>query len=495
MATRLDVTEAKKRNLAIMQELSKLGGGQFKAEDDIISEGNKLVLPDGMTMTRAMKVLSDRIKADEEQIGYVRDYRYRPWDGAVCAWRALKRVFGIVSSMPSPGFFSSPPSFRDVQTGYGSHEQVPWGYFQIPTFENTTFCTTGRIDDELGMLFRLQVEGPRKYRAAIEGIFNLVQQELETASIYRGKAFDGQEEPEFLDLSRVDPAKVVYSEDTLQQLEANVWSVLRYRTELERVGISRKRAALLYGPYGTGKTLAGFLTAREAVENAWTFIYARPGRDDVDQVLQTARLYEPCCVFFEDLDTQSNPEGGVTEDKATRLLDAFDGISVKNSEIVVVLTTNHADRIHKGMLRPGRLDAVIEIADLDAKGIRKLMEVVLPEGSIDSAAIGWDEVTEAAEGMLPAYIKEAADRAFKYALARSGKVEGIKLTTSDLVGAANGLRPQLKLMDDASDTVTKDALGDALVTHVQRGLVGVYTDDEHERAMRKEVVSALNGKH
>jgi transitional endoplasmic reticulum ATPase len=36
------------------------------------------------------------------------------------------------------------------------------------------------------------------------------------------------------------------------------------------------------------------------------------------------------------------------------------------------MTTNHKDEIHKGMLRPGRLDAIIEIGAMDRPGVEKL---------------------------------------------------------------------------------------------------------------------------
>src|SRR5207249_8115536 len=115
-------------------------------------------------------------------------------------------------------------------------------------------------------------------------------------SIYRGKALVGHEEPQFLDMDEFDPEKVVYSQEVLTQLESSVWGVLRWTDAFRRDKITRKRAILLHGPYGTGKTLAGQLTAKIATDNGWTFIAARPGQDDLTEALQTARLYEPAVV-------------------------------------------------------------------------------------------------------------------------------------------------------------------------------------------------------
>ena len=129
---------------------------------------------------------------------------------------------------------------------------------------------------------------------------------------------------------------------------------------------------------GTGKTLAAILTGQEAVANGWTFIKGRPGRDDLSFVMQTAKLYQPAVVFYEDVDKIADSE--VTSDSGiSRLLDDFDGIDAKSTRILCVLTTNHPERIHKGMARPGRLDAMIEIDELDVDGTAKLVQCRVSE--------------------------------------------------------------------------------------------------------------------
>lgn len=465
---RNDLTKEQRRDL--MSKLAEIGGGLFSPEDDIISQGHQLILPEGMTMSRAVKFLAERIEADEKQVRYVRDFRFRPWDGAVCTWRALKRIFGMVGMRDRMGFFGpEPPSLIDIPVGPGETEQVPWGDMVLPAFENTVISTGADVDPELGILFKLTIMAPRKYRAQVEGIFAIVEEELASRSIYRGKAFDGQEKPEFLDLSGVDESKVIYSDATMIQLNANVWSVLEHREALREAGISRKRSALLYGPYGTGKTLGGFLTAQKAIANGWTFLYARPGRDKVEDVVQTARLYQPAVVFVEDLDTVADADNSA--DTTSKLLDLFDGITAKGTELMIVLTTNHPDKIHKGMLRPGRLDAVIEIGHLDEQGVTRLIQNTLPAGSV-ADDVDWGSVFVANEGFLPAYVKEAADRAYRYALSRTGEPEGIVLTTEDLVFAAEGLRPQLDLMNGAQEHPKVNQLSEGVREVVHEVVVG-----------------------
>jgi transitional endoplasmic reticulum ATPase len=376
---------------AIMDGLEVLGGKVFN-DEDILYEGDKLIIPENMSLTQAKNFLQQKEADLETETQFRKTFNYRPWDGAWCMWQALKKQFGVVGhgAKISFGLFgpmSEPPEMITVNSGVGQTEQVPWGEFTIPALPETTFETGAFTHPEYGMLFSLTVTGPKKWRFRIEGIFNLIEKELETNSLYRGKAFDGQEMPEFVDVFSVDRDKVVYSEEVLTQLEANVWMQLRYTEACEKLGIPLKRAVLIHGPYGVGKTLAAMLTGQEAVTAGWTFIKARPGRDNLVSVLQTARLYQPAVVFYEDLDAIATVEdpNGQKYDRASisRLLDDFDGVDAKGTKILCVLTTNFPERIHKGMARPGRLDAMIEINELDEQGVEKLVRVRIPEEALE----------------------------------------------------------------------------------------------------------------
>lgn len=482
----------------VMARLAQLGGSRF-SEEDIIFEGDKLIVPRSMTLKDVRSFIDKKIAADEETVQVVRTFRYRPWDGAHATWQVFKDTFGALGHTGTRNFWGDldPPKYITINVGPNETEEVPWGVFSIPLLPDTKFYTGTMGDDELGILFQLIAETPRKHRPQVEGIFALIEEYLANNSIYRGKAFDGKEQPEFLDLSGTDPDKVVYSAEVLVQLEANIWSVMRHTQQLRESNIPRKRAALLHGQYGTGKSLAGALTAQVAEQNGWTCVYVRPGKDDLETAIQTARLYQPALVFCEDLDAVA--EGGdVSKDVAARILDIFDGITAKGTELMIVLTTNFPDRIHKGMLRPGRLDAVIEITKLDRPGIEKLVKVSLPQ-EVLATDVDWDAVAEAMDGMVPAYVKEAADRAFRYALTdQSGSLENMTLGTFELVHAANGLRPQLDLMEGAKDTKNVDPLGAQLRRAAAMGVadaidhrVAAYNPetDEHDWLLRREVVA------
>lgn len=460
--------QTKKEHDALLSTLAQLGG-KLTAEEDVVFQGTKIVLPERMNIPDAIRFLKDKEAEDEEEMQFNRTFKYRPWDGARATSNALRKAFGMTRQQPIMTMFGKqPPQLITINTGPGETEQVPWGAITIPILPNSTIYLGGARDAELGTLFAVTVNAPRKHRFHIEGIFNLIQNELETNSMYRGKAFDGREEAEFLDLSGVRQDKVVYSDDVITQLEANVWGQLRYSEAMREQGLPLKRAVLLEGPYGTGKTLAAFLTAQEAINNGWTFIYCRPGRDNLRDTMATAQLYQPSVVFFEDVDVIADSDQGT--DSVSTLLDVFDGIQAKGTEILAVLTTNHVDQIHKGMCRPGRLDAIIHVGALDRNGVQRLVEVTVPREILDTN-IDYDKVYDAMEGYLPAFCKEAVDRSIRYSLTR-GKGFSSTITTEDLINAAQGLRAQFDLMTDAHEGKEKDPLSQALVPVLRTALHG-----------------------
>lgn len=458
---------AKKIEREILNQLALLGGKTF-SDDNVIFQGDKFVIPMNTTLSQAVKFLQKKEAEEERETEFTHTFNYRPWDGAYSMWNVLKRTFGAVAHKDSLvqtffGKMEAPPKMLSIPTGVGKTEQVPWGRLEIPFLPNVLFNTGSVNHMEKGPLFKLDVTGAKKYRFEIQGIFRLIQEELDTNSMYRGKAFDGQDMPEFIDVHSVDRSKVVYSEEVMTQLTASVWAQLRHTKEFERLGTPLKRAVLIHGPFGTGKTLACLLTGQEAIANGWTFIKARPGRDNISVVLQTARLYEPAVVFYEDID---NVAGADDADGIGRLLDDFDGIEAKGTKILCVLTTNYPERIHKGMARPGRLDAMIEINELDQQGVEKLVRTRLTENLSEN--IDWFTVFESAENYKPAFVTEGADRAIRYIIAEHGTAVGHKIETEHLVNAMHGLRPQFETMIGAKDTADRDPMATVLESSVRK---------------------------
>lgn len=458
-----------------LKQLEKLGGKHF-AQDELIFKGDQFTIPESMTLLDARRFLKAKYEELEKNTTFQQSYKFRPHDVAYCTANALQRKFGsFVQKDKIEMFFGmevrTPPELVTVSISHNETVQVPWGAFVLPFLPDVTFTLTDQNTTEgpVGMLF---AEGPKKRRHAVQGVFNAVKEELETNSLYRGKAFDGQVLPNFLDLSGVDPAKIIFAAETLQQLEASLWGPIEHTEAMSSMGVPFKRAILLHGDFGTGKTLALNETGRRSTLHDITFILARPGRDNLAQTMATARMYQPCIIAFEDVDIVADVEEDAK--RISTMLDMFDGIEAKNSKVMLVLTTNHIEKLHKGMLRPGRLDAIIPIGPPDAAGIVRLIEVNMPTGTLDES-IDWGLVAQAMEGFLPAFVVEAAQRAIRYAVVRTqGRLDAIKITSDDLVQSAEGLRPQYEYMQQAKTENTRYTLDD----HIMDVFADAAEDDQ-----------------
>jgi transitional endoplasmic reticulum ATPase len=447
--------------------LLNVGGGmkgtRITGDEVKFHDGTDIILPNGMTYQRAFNIL-DRMHRDSETvITWNETFNYRPDDGAYATAQVIRDRYGMSFGEVTYSMWgANPPETKTITTSYGVKEQVPWGHISIPSLPGLEMYLSYNRHRDYGLVFQINAEGPKKYKDEVKAFFAAIEQYLKTSSIYRGQAVVGSDELEFLDLSNFKANEIVFSSHASALMENTVWSPIRNAALLREEGVPLKRAVLLHGPYGTGKSSAGLITAQIAIQNGWTFLSARAGRDEVEDVLRTARLYGPAVVFIEDIDVEAST---AEDDEVTALLDAFDGITAKGAELIVVMTTNHLERIHKGMLRPGRLDGIVEIASLDRVGVEQLIKAVVPAEKLDLNT-NFDTVYGAMDGFFPAFVREALDRAKIHAINRLQSRQ-YTLNTEDIVAAAETLNEQLKALHDAEegerrptmDTVVGDIVG------------------------------------
>lgn len=450
---------------AALRALEALGGLTVQ-DDALVFEGEKFILPEMYEgrPQKAVEFLEDWIRQQTKKHEISKEFPFRPYDVAAAFERTLRLVFGTSGFGQSTMtiFGPQPPRLITVPISTTETIQVPWGKVSLPILD-CVFTVGWQPNDEFGNIGLVTAEVPRKYRQHIEGFFVKLEEELRKNSIYKGKAIDGAEHPNFIS-TKVDPKRVVYSDDVLLDAETHIWLALREPDRLKANGLPIKRQVLIEGPFGTGKTLLGLLTAQEAIAGGFTFIQVRPGKDNLFEALKTAQLYAPALVWFEDLDTKQQGD----EDHISKLLDVLDGMEAKTGSVIACFTTNYVQKIQKGVMRPGRLDAVIHIGDLDASGFKKLVLAHIPTNLLGD--IDWDAVTEAFAGFPPAFNVEAINRAIRYMLNRTRGGQEEVIATSDLVSAAHGLRRQLELMNGAQEGANEPQVGELIVRDLSRGL-------------------------
>lgn len=427
-----------------------LDGDEIKLNAD--PKDRTIHVPQGETYEGVMNTL-ELARADQEKvIKFSRVFNYRPHDGAFAVHNVLKRIYGVAVAkkvvVEDPfGPMEIEPELITIKTGPNKTETIPWGALAIPAL-NGAILRLEAERSKFGPVFKIQVETKKVNKPDIDALFEAIDVELKTNSIYRGKALVGAFDLEFLDVSKFDPNRLAFSDHVTNALEATIFNRLRNMDTLKKVGLPTKTSVLLYGPFGTGKSSIGKWIAQIAEQNGWTFLQARTGQDRVEDVLQTANLYQRAVVFVEDLGEQASALN--SSDKISSMLETFDGITSKDSEVIMVMTTNHVENIHKGMLRPGRIDLALEIAGLDRNGTERLFRAVIDAKRLDQNT-DFDAVYDHMKEWEPAWVRAVADRAQLWAIQRANGSLNYKIGTEDLLGAARSLEPQLELLRAASE--------------------------------------------
>jgi transitional endoplasmic reticulum ATPase len=422
---------------------------------EIMRTGKHITLPDDpqpMTYDEGIKALMRKRDEEEEEVSVTERVNAFYYDGLAAFARAMRNLFGWTQAIPIPTWFGAvPPQVVSIEVGYGVTMQCLSGRFSIPNVEG--WVSTGAWEDNQGRtMFQVQAVVKRKHEHVIRALAKETRAEVLKSSIYKGKAIrltthdDGTlngEAPSFFDLSKASDMVLIFSKDVETQIDVNLLSLIRYTSAVRKHKIPLKRGILLAGKYGTGKTLTATKTAEACEANGWTFILLDRVAG-LSSALAMARLYQPAVVFAEDIDRVISGQERTT--KIDDILNTVDGVESKSAEIIVVLTSNHMEKINQAMLRPGRLDAVIEILPPDAEAAQRLMkhysaglipeDVPLPNAGAELA------------GQIPATIREVTERAKLYALTLSYGQPDITLTDEALTFSARQMKAHLDLLNE-----------------------------------------------
>lgn len=485
----IDTNEAK-QNAAMPQD------GAFEGRDvQIVKSGTKIILPNDpreMTEDEAIQHLVRLKKESEIKINIFEEVDCFPLEGAWALGEVLKRLYGYtLTGEPMKFFGMEIPAATTVtlEVAHNKKTQVLWGDFMVPGIEG--ILTTGGTKKSGRLFFVLRGEIRKKDQPQIQIIANEVRKFIHENSLYKGKAIkittvnrdgdwqlDLNEPPSFLDLSRVNEEELVFSDDVLSLIQTNLFTPIEKTEQCRKNQIPLKRAVLLEGPYGTGKTLTAFVTAKKSVENNWTFIYLDRAMALKD-ILVFARKYAPVAIFAEDIERVTSGERTVNLDD---VLNNIDGLDSKGKEVMCIFTTNHVEKIEPAMLRAGRLDAVITVDPPDDKAVQKLIRIysrdlISPKEKLDAAG-------KELAGQIPAFIREVVERAKLFAISRMNDGDALKLSGDDIRIAAIGMKKHFALVNRKKQMplTSGEKLGLALNDIIQ----GCHYESEEDLILHKK---------
>ncbi|MCE8423916.1 MAG: CDC48 family AAA ATPase [Candidatus Methanoperedens sp.] len=165
-------------------------------------------------------------------------------------------------------------------------------------------------------------------------------------------------------------------EDAKQELKEVVEWPLKYPELFKHMIAKPPKGILLYGAPGTGKTLLAKAVATESEANFISvkgpeFLSKWVGESEkaVRETFRKAKQAAPCVIFFDEIDSIAPSRGTgsdshVTERVVSQLLSEIDGIEELHN-ITIIAATNRPDIIDQALIRPGRLDRLVNVTPPD----------------------------------------------------------------------------------------------------------------------------------
>jgi cell division protease FtsH len=183
----------------------------------------------------------------------------------------------------------------------------------------------------------------------------------------------------FEDVAGVDEAK----DDLVEIVE-----FLKDPHKFQRLGGKIPKGALLVGPPGTGKTLLARAIAGEANVPFFTIsgsdfveMFVGVGASRVRDMFDQAKKNAPCIIFIDEIDAVGRHRGAglgggndEREQTLNQLLVEMDGFEA-NEGVILIAATNRPDVLDPALLRPGRFDRQIVVANPDVKGREQILRV------------------------------------------------------------------------------------------------------------------------
>lgn len=464
--------------------------------------GTKIVLPADprkMEKREAAKILTKAADQEEQMVDFSRKFEgYEPHDVGVHFSRVCKQIFGLVVSQTAvvEGLFGPmriPPEVISFKTDVNETETIILGQFILPGVNGliNTQITADR-GEKKPRYFHLTAEIMQKDRDLLDDFCNQVEASVKHNSVFKGKQFDYRARdddgdylkiPQITFLNTEKTITPIFDKDVQEKIDVSIYTPIKHTQEWLAAGLPLKRGCLLYGPFGTGKTLTAYSVAKLCRENGWTFIMCSHP-EEFGETLRLARNYQPCVVFQEDIDRLTS--GGRTV-QMDEILNIIDGIESKDSQIMVVVTTNAYDDINKAMLRAGRLDARIHIPLPNADTVGRLLrsyggDMIPAEEDISEACGILANLVTASE------VAEVITLAKGAAIRNGTYVDGqIVLTAKSLTYGATIVREQCdRNLEEKQDNLSSQEKAAHIVTE------GLLKAVQHSQKPHTNGVSADN---
>ena len=426
--------------------------------------------PEPMSNEQGLELFQEKIRLEKEDFQQVREYHYRPWDGAHATKLALLHLYNHEGfQRPQAGMFGSTPATNVViKTGPGVNDSttVPWGEIYIPEIK-ATITTGGSRHEQHGMIYVVSLVSQKRFETEALTLLDTIQKVLQENSIYRGRTITAKDDPDFIDTANaVNPNFLVFRREIERTLKAEMFLRVKHPEVVKAANLPLTNNTLLSADFGTGKSSIIAWLCQVANENGCTVIQATAS--EIVAGKQLVNMYgedrRPSVLIVEDVEIAASSRD---RQKVSDLLEQFDGMQSKGRPTMVVMTTNYPEKIDPGFLRAGRIHTFMQLGDFDLESFTRLVQLKVEGKPVERPRFGdpsnenhpkldYNAIFAVSEGYSPAYMNQVIDKA--RILALSNRVDWLEenqpgawstsdaiqftLSTDDMVDAALALRAQ-----------------------------------------------------
>ena len=182
-------------------------------------------------------------------------------------------------------------------------------------------------------------------------------------------------------------ADVAGVDEAIEELQ-EIKEFLQTPAKFQAIGAKIPKGVLLYGPPGTGKTLLARAVAGEAGVPFYSIsgsdfveMFVGVGASRVRDLFEQAKANAPAIVFVDEIDAVGRHRGAglggghdEREQTLNQMLVELDGFDTKGG-VIVIAATNRPDILDPALLRPGRFDRQIVVAQPDLAGRKGILRV------------------------------------------------------------------------------------------------------------------------